>query len=194
MRNCFSLPATDSLLAASSGSLLSLYFELCEGAFRKYLTYGGDFSSKNRGRENLTLFETKCAIISLTDRELTKNVIRQKLRHFNRIREMEDPSLHLDDNAGVSLETFRLIVRDVAASELNLNDLDKITFSEGDLFNRGNIKIEDFLLILSKIAPILSEKRGKDVFKALDPLDIGMATFPHYRHICATGTISGRAV
>ena len=184
VHNHFPSPRTDKLLTAPSGSLLSLYYELCEGVFRKYLSSAGEFSSSARGRQNLTIFETKCAIISLTNRELTKNIITQKLRHFNRIREMEDLSLQLDDNAGVSMETFLLIVRDVVSTELNLQDLDKVTFSEVDSYNRGNVKSENFLSILSRIAPILSEKRGNDVFKALDPFNIGRATFPSYRNIC----------
>ena len=186
----FLSPKADNLLAAPPRSLLSIYFGLCVGVFRKYLCSAGEFSSAARGRHNLTIFETKCAIISLTNRELTKNIIMQKLRHFNRIREMEDLSLKLDDNAGVSLETFLLIVRDVASTELNLQELDKVTFAEVDSYNRGNIKSDDFLSTLSRIAPILSKKRGNDVFKALDPFGIGRATFPVYRSICRDSSSS----
>lgn len=165
------------MLVHCYSSLFSLFISI-----HRYLDAGKEYDPE---RHHLTLFECKCAILSLTNRELTKGIIKQKLRHFNRVREMEDLSLGiLDDEVGVSLETFLLIVRDVASTELNINQLDKTTFAEGDKHNRGSIKSEDFMAILSRRAPILSEKRGNDVFKALDPLEIGIATFPNYKNAC----------
>ena len=170
----------------SSSSLTDLYFELAKAVFHRYVHSEDD--PKGSGMDDrqktprLSIFEAKCALIALTNTDISQYEIKQKLEHFNRVREIENLALNMVETGGVTLDTFLLILGDMIKANVAMNDLERTVFSEADRQNHGCIGRDVFLEILSKSAPMLCDRRGENVFKSMDLLNLGdKVTFPNFR-------------
>ena len=121
-------------------------------------------------------FSFRCAILAITGVELSTSSVREKIRHFLTLRELQGSVSMCIDVEAAEDKSYSIFLAIVTSMLPDRQTLMKNMFKEVDLKCRGYITQEEFKTIFRRYAPHMSNHRGNQIFKSMDNLGLGKVT------------------
>jgi Ca2+-binding EF-hand superfamily protein len=134
-----------------------------------------EYCSSNR-HGVIDAFSFQCAILAITGTELGTSTVREKIRHFSTLQELQGSVFTCIDVGGADDKSYSIFLAIVTSMLPDGQTLIKNMFKEVDLKCRGYISQEEFKTVLSRYAPHMSNHRGNQIFKSMDNLGLGKVT------------------